>query len=133
MFQLVVRRSLTNCNLLSCRFSFTFDPLTDIPRAVGDFGPVRFMDREKLHDLLVHQANLFEVENQCTASFFFEQGPKSVNVLPCEPPTDAQNHEIRSDYLALDFAGHSERPGNILLRSRLLAAIRLPNRSVLKQ
>ena len=134
MFQLVVHRSLTNCNLLSCRFSFTLDPLTDIPRAVVDFGPVRFADREKIHGLLVHQANVFEVENECTASFFFEQGPKRVDAVPCEPPTDTQNHEILSDYLALEYAGHSERPGGgILLRSHLLVAILLPNRNVLKQ
>ena len=61
------------------------DPISR-PRAVVDFGPVRFLDREKLHGLLVHQADVFEVENQCTASFFFKQGPKRVNVVPCEPP-----------------------------------------------
>jgi hypothetical protein len=63
-----------------------FDPHTDIPRAVVDFGPVRFLDREKLHGLLVYQEDVFEVENQCTASFFFEQSPKRVNVFPVSRP-----------------------------------------------
>ena len=112
--------------MLLCRFCFTFNPLTDIPWAVVDFGPVRLLDREKLHGLLVHQADVFEVENQCAASFFFEQGPKRVNVVPCDPSTDAQNQEILSNYLALDFAGHVERPGGILPRSHLIMAILLP-------
>jgi hypothetical protein len=47
----------------------------------------------------------------------FEQGPKRVNVVPRESPTDAQNQEILSNYLALDFACHAERPGGILPRS----------------
>ena len=33
------------------------DPISR-PRAVVDFGPVRFLDREKLHGLLVHQADV---------------------------------------------------------------------------
>ena len=131
IFQLVVHRPLRNCNLLLCPFSFTFDPLTDIPRTVVDFGPVRFVDREKLHGLRVHQADVFEVENQCTASFFFEQGPKRVNVVPCEPSTDAQNQEILSNYLALDFAGHAERPGGILPHWHL-GGNSLANRNVVK-
>jgi hypothetical protein len=65
------------------------DPISR-PRAVVDFGSVRFLDREKLDGPLVHQADVFEVENQCTASFLFEQGPKCVNVVPCEPPTDGK-------------------------------------------
>jgi len=117
--------------LLFCRSSFTFDPLTDVPRAVVDGSPVRFLDREKLHGLLVHQADVFEVENQCTASFFFKQGPKRVNVVPCEPSTDAQNQEILSNYLALDFAGHAERPGGILPRWHL-GGNSLANRNLVK-
>jgi len=132
-FPILRHRPLRNCNVLLNRFSFTFDPLTDIPRAVVDFGPVRFLNREKLHGLLVHQADVFEVENQCTASFFFEQGPKRVNAIPCEPSTDPQNHEILSDYLALDFAGHAKRPGGILLRSQLGIGNFLANRNVLKK
>src|SRR5580692_206475 len=87
-FPILRHRSLRNRSLLLCRFSFTFDPLTDIPRAIVDFGPVRFLDREEFHSLVVHQADVFEVENQCAAFFFFEQGPKRVNVVPCEPPTN---------------------------------------------
>src|SRR5580692_4292311 len=96
-FPILRHRPLRNRSSLLCRFSFTFDPLTDIPRAIVDFGPVRFLDREKLHGVLVHQADVFEVENQCAASFFLEQGPKRVNAIPCEPSTDPQNHEILSD------------------------------------
>lgn len=115
-----------------CCFSFTPDPLPYIPRAVVDFGPVRFLDCEKLHSLLVHQADLFEVENQSTVSFFFEQGPKRVHVIPREPSTDTHNHETLSDYFALDFAGHSERPGGILLRSHAPKRNSVANRNVLK-
>jgi exonuclease III len=78
-------------------------------------------------------ADVFEVENQCTTSFFFEQGPKRVNVVPCQPSTDAQYHEISSVYLALDFASHSERPGGVLLRSHLCSGNFLANRNVLKK
>jgi hypothetical protein len=81
--------------------------------------------RQKSYGLVVHQTDVFEIESQCTA-FLFQQGPKRVHVVPCNPPTDTQNHTILSDYLAMDFAGHSERLSGIgteiaSLHSKILA------------
>ena len=52
---------------------------------------------------------------------------------PVSRPLTMQNHEVLSDYLALDFAGHSERPGGILLRFAFLTRNSLANRNVLKK
>lgn len=35
-------------------------------------------------------------------------------MVPSNPSTDAQNHEILFDYFAVDFAGHFERPSGIV-------------------
>src|SRR5215469_3039278 len=92
------------------RSSFASDPLTDLQRAIVDSCPFRFVDREKLYRLAVRQTDVLEIEDQDTAFFLFQQAPKRVHVLPCNPPTDAQEHTILSDCPAVDFAGHCERP-----------------------
>jgi hypothetical protein len=71
------------------------------------------MDRQKFYGFAVHQTNVFEIESQWTA-FLFQQDPKRAHVVPCDSSTDAQNHEILSYYLAVDFAGHFERPSGIV-------------------
>jgi hypothetical protein len=105
------------------RSSFASDPLTDIQRAIVDSCPFGFVDREKLYGFTVDRADVFEIENQSTA-FLFQQGPQRVHVVPCNPPTDAKEHTTVSDCLAMDSAGHSERPSGAVARSVISSAIR---------
>ena len=111
--------------------SLPLDPLTDIQRAIVDFCPVRFESRQESYGLAVHQTYVFEIESQCTA-FLFQQGPKRVHVVPCNPPTDAQNHTILSNCLALDFAGHCERLNVMVSRLVSLQSKPLATRNLLK-
>src|SRR5262249_50430763 len=86
------------------------DPLTDIQRAIVDSCPFRFVNREKLYGLAVRQTDVLEIENQSTAFFLFQQAPKRVHVVPCNPTTDAQEHTMFSDYPSMDSEGHCARP-----------------------
>lgn len=122
---------MTECDQPLLRFSFTSDPLTDIQWAIVDFCAVRFEGRQESYGLAVHRTHVFEIESQCTA-FLFQQGPKRGQVVPCNPPTDAQNHTILSDCLALDFAGHCERLSGIVSELASLKSKTLATRNLVK-
>jgi len=102
------------CNQPLSRSSFASDPLPDIQRAIVDSCPLRFVDREKFYRLALRQADVLEIEDQCTTYFLFQHAPKRVHVLPCNPPTDTQEHTILSDCPAVDAAVQSDRPSGVV-------------------
>jgi hypothetical protein len=75
------------------------------------------VDREDLYRLAVRQTDVLEIEDQSTAFFLLQQAPKSVHVVSSNPPTDAQEHTILSDCLAVDSEGQCERPNGFFLLS----------------
>jgi hypothetical protein len=89
------------------------------------------VDRKKLYGFAVHQTHVLEIESQCTA-FLFQEGPKRVHVVSCDPPTDAQNHTMLSDCLALDFAGHCKCLNGIVSELASLESKSLATRNLLK-
>src|SRR5260370_14172968 len=86
-------------------FSFSRNPLTDIQRAVSDFGPVRFVECQELYSLAVHETDVPEIDGHCLP-FLFQQGLKHIHFLPCNPSADAQDHKILSDNKPVNSAGH---------------------------
>src|ERR1700752_502634 len=67
-------------------------PLTDIGRAVSEFGSVRFADRQEFYGLAVHEKDVFEIDGHCAPSLI-QQATKEVHILPCNPSADEQDHK----------------------------------------
>ena len=95
---------LIECDQPLARFSFTFDPFTDIQWAVVDSYPVRLVDRQKFYGVSIHQSDIFEIESQHFV-FLFQQCSERIHIVACKSSTDAQSHMTISHYLAVNFAG----------------------------
>ena len=66
--------------------------------------PLRFGERQECHRITVDQLDLRELDGDDTA--FLERGAKDLQVIPCDPPTDAQNDTL-FNRKPVDSAGHA--------------------------
>jgi hypothetical protein len=65
-------------------------------RAVPEFCPVQFAERQESYCPSVHEKDVLEIDGH-HASFLFEQAPEEIHILPCNLSADAQDHKILSD------------------------------------
>src|SRR5258708_12599420 len=81
------------------------DPFTNVGRAVFQFDSLSFAQRQEFHSFAVYEKDVLEIDGH-SAPFLFQQAPKHIHILPCNPSADAQEHAFLSDKKAVDSPGH---------------------------
>jgi len=85
-----------------CGCLFGADPFPNIGRTIPHTNATCFEIREESDDGVVHQSQVFEIEDQVvTCSFRCEHSPQLVQVFPLQTAAEAQDNSIfifRSSY-----------------------------------
>jgi hypothetical protein len=89
---------------LSSLLCFARDPFADVWGAVSEFDAPRFAQCQEGHNIAVDEADLPEIDGD-GAAFPIDHGTKDVNVVLCNPPTDAE-YQAPLTGESVDSEGH---------------------------
>jgi hypothetical protein len=90
-------------------YPLSINPFPDVRWTVSQLDAPTFAERQEVHGIAVNEADLRKIDGE-GAAFLIDRGTKDGNVLLCNPPADAQHHEIPLRRNSVDSAGHRAPP-----------------------